>query len=281
MPRKTELGRNFNPTGEVEDEPTGREFNFLDIKRFISLKKFDHGQEGMVYSARVEMKDKREGWVVIKKFFGKIHSLEEQKEKCIFTSRYAEIFRREKLPVLPMVKSVLTEKGLISPDEKTWWQKITKSETSLKPPYVIMTALLPQYSKIKKVLNFDGVINNVEKEDLGNLMRLTRGMFADLAKIHHLGLACGHTQSGVSHPVDYLWLFTQDNDGDLKRWLVDISNLKKINDEGIFTSSQKSADRDELTEYVSGVTDFRFARLCARSYDLHTQLLNETPIQDL
>lgn len=136
-------------------------------------------------------------------------------KRCRFISETATKFRAEGLPVLPMVKSVVTEKDLIGLDEN-----LIDEVREFKPPFVVMTKL----GKTGETFSLYNGAPDKFYSEIASQPELLEGMVTDVAHLHELGYAMGRLKDRTRHPVFTLWLFTR-HAGKTERYLVDLSNL--------------------------------------------------------
>lgn len=209
-------------------EPTGGDLILLkstmhDVERLAA------GREGTIYRTLIE-DEKHKRWIMVIKKFNRAKGLmgkdlTELKEKeletrlCQRTSENAQIFRKAGLPVLPYVKSFLSEKDILS-------ERFRRKLPKLKPPFVVMT----------KLLTATGVGNELQwynQNLLGGLLHenpiTCDQMVIDLAKMHKIGFTMAAYNDEERHPIHTLWNFTVDADGKLERWMVDLSNVESKN----------------------------------------------------
>jgi hypothetical protein len=196
---------------------------------FVDFEHLDEGVEGNVYIVRGKLRDSESDILhtfVVKVFDGDVALKEnydeaKKKEECIFVSETAHKFRSEGLPVLPVVKSILKKGDML----------FENSLSCLSYPCVFMT-YLGDPSNNEKVYNFGSFFLKDVEDDPDRYIGFkeeVEGMARDLAKIHKLGFVMRRLPHDVGltdkHPVRSLYLMTQNEEGKIKRCLVDLSNL--------------------------------------------------------
>lgn len=211
----------WNPT-----EPTGIDLILLKSK-IHAVERIAAGLEGTIYKIAIE-DEKHQPWVMVLKKFDhakevmdtELTALEEKELEvrlCRTTSENAQTFREAGLPVLLYVKSFLSNKDIMS-------KRLHQVLPELQPPYVVMTKLLTAVGVDNELRSF---ISN--KLGLAALLKnnpvICDQMVMDLARVHKLGFTMASFGKG-RHPIYTLWNFTVDVDGQLERWMVDLSNVE-------------------------------------------------------
>lgn len=219
-----------NVVKDYAHEPTGKEFIY-STSTLLEISRVGKGVEGKVYRATVEDESGEQWWFAIKKFSA--GTIAEQIDECRKTSQLAHHFREEGLPVLPMVKSITSFKERTGPPRTAWeyFLELLKKRR-IQPPFVLMTFLGGQ-NKQERVLDFSPNAKDFDAlcEELSQQLPVMEDMVKDLATIHRLGYAFGWVSSNQHierHPVTTAWHFTHDEQGNLRRWIVDVSNLSPI-----------------------------------------------------
>lgn len=239
----------------------------------------ENGTEAEIFLARFTEVDPKDGAqikrdYIIKKFFpeSSMHGgeivddrhlsetvRERLRDKCTFVSQTAALFRAEGLPVLPMVKSVITEK-----DIRALKPRLAKEFALVKPPYVVMSKL-DEAPGVEEAELFDPYPTKFFAE-LAEHPELVTSLFVDLGKIHALGYFVGTLDDGyMKHPVQNLWLFTKDKKDHYDRVLVDLSNLTRNPDFSATISSH--GDAAELAEYINRVAPSYNTEVLMATYD--------------
>jgi len=204
------------------------------------------GIEGKTYTTHFEDENGQDRVMVVKKFnsglpkryldyvrsFGLDNDPEvrafldmdhDEKTKCIKTSTTAAYLREQGLPVLPIVKSVLTKDHSNSMD-------LELAEKAVKPPFVLMTSLQTEGEvyEFKSGSSMESAQNLAH--EIGSHPDVLYDMVRDLAKLHSLGYCIDIyevTDCLERHSPSSLWMFTKQGEV-LKRWMVDIGNLTSI-----------------------------------------------------
>ena len=235
----------------ISSETTGRDVvhSNSEIKSF---RKIDSGNESLVYEVNILDEKGVEHLAVIKKFKDvlwlpsqkpKKHNDKYFVEQCHFTSQTADLFREEGLPVLPLVKSITTTKGIASLGLDAMEGFLDGQK--IEPPFVVMTKIIGDTDEKGKQLSEFGKVG----DDLRDSPEVLEGMIRDLAHMHKLGFVRGRYSAYAKHPIDSPWLFGKDKDGRLERWLVDITNLEKASK----TDNPKLSKIDDLRELLSTI----------------------------